>query len=355
MSVIIVPSKKIYSTNYEKISNGKISSVIQSFYKPIKKTGVVSKEYTFNFASIDTETDMGDIRYLYESPVATEGFQFSIDTNTTTDTATYIQATIGISLSQLCDFKVTKQKLESHQLKHTFRMAVKDNGKYNVVENTSFSNPTIDTIDKDGEFGTVVIPFWTLLESDNIIVLSVTVSLVGDYTIFSEKEVTVGESSKNFRLDSSEIVQNENNNNYANDIVFNWANGLETAEIVCSVGKYYDEKNNIVITTESDTKMLIEIGDTVVPMRKSGDGYDIPIAVTQDGLAKTFCVGAQSLIYDGSVLQKLTVIENGSVNLARTTYTTIGNKAGGLTYKVISNQIRKEPNEAGGITYIIGE
>ena len=135
-----------------------------------------------------------------------------------------------------------------------------------------------------------------------------------------------------------------------------YANGKETAKILCSIGEYADENDNLVISTKTDSKMLFEHYDKVVPMVRNGDGIDLAMSYDKNGLAKVFDVVGVKVFFDGAVWQELTLRESGeSIDLGRTTYTAIGNKAGGLTYKITSNQIRTEINSAGGITYIIGE
>jgi hypothetical protein len=134
-----------------------------------------------------------------------------------------------------------------------------------------------------------------------------------------------------------------------------YKNGVETATIRCSIGEYYDENDNVVISTKTATKMLFEHYDQVVPMIKTPLGYDKPMSLTSDGKAKVFEVVGTRQFYDGAVLQELTLRDTGlSVDWRKTTYRVYGNKAGGLTYEITSNQIEITENDAKGLTYTIG-
>jgi hypothetical protein len=134
-----------------------------------------------------------------------------------------------------------------------------------------------------------------------------------------------------------------------------YANGKETAKIRCSIGEYYDENDNVVISTKTATKMLFEHYDQVVPMIKTPLGYDKPMSLTSDDKAKVFEVVGARQFYDGAVWQELTLRDTGlSVDWRKTTYIVYGNKARGLTYEITSNQIEITENVAKGLTYTIG-
>lgn len=134
-----------------------------------------------------------------------------------------------------------------------------------------------------------------------------------------------------------------------------YKNGKETATIKCSIGEYYDKSGNLVISTKTPNKMLFEHYDKVVPMVRSASGADVPMSVNSEGKAKVFDVVGVREIYDGGILQELTLREHSAVEIPQTTYQTYVNKGGGLTYEIISSQVVTEINSAGGITYIIGE
>lgn len=142
----------------------------------------------------------------------------------------------------------------------------------------------------------------------------------------------------------------------ASQLLNNYSNGKETATIRCSISQYYDENGKLVISSKNADKMLFEHYDKVVPMVKSGRRKELAMSYTADGLAKVFDVVGVRVFFDGAVWQELNLRESGEgIDIGRTTYTTIANKAGGLTYKITSNEIVTEENSARGITYIIGE
>lgn len=132
--------------------------------------------------------------------------------------------------------------------------------------------------------------------------------------------------------------------------------GKENAVIRCSIGEYSDENGNVVISTKTSNKMLFEHYDKVVPMVRRTLSQEEPISSTEDDLAKVFEVVGVRVFFDGAVWQELTLRETDkSIDLRRTTYETIVNKANGLTYKITSNEIKTDENSANGRTYTIGE
>jgi hypothetical protein len=135
-----------------------------------------------------------------------------------------------------------------------------------------------------------------------------------------------------------------------------YKDGKETATIRCSISEYLDENGKLVISSKNADKMLFEHYDKVVPMVRSGRMKELAMSYTADGLAKVFDVVGVRVFFDGAVWQELTLRESGEgIDIGRTTYTTIANKAGGLTYKITSNEIVTEENPTRGITYIIGD
>lgn len=181
------------------------------------------------------------------------------------------------------------------------------------------------------------------------------------YELLTQEEIYTKSSAnlngERVSITNNSFIQNaEYISNKAESLIQQYSNGKETAKVRCSIGEYADENDNLVISTKTDSKMLFEHYDKVVPMVRNGDGIDLAMSYDKNGLAKVFDVVGVKVFFDGAVWQELTLRESGeSIDLGRTTYTTIGNKAGGLTYKITSNQIRTEINSAGGITYIIGE
>lgn len=94
--------------------------------------------------------------------------------------------------------------------------------------------------------------------------------------------------------------------------------GKETAIVRCSIGDYWDNNGNTAISIETDSKMMFEHYDEVVPMFKNSLGMDEPISYNENKLAKTFEVVGIKTIFDGAVWQELTLREKGALSLKLT-------------------------------------
>lgn len=124
-----------------------------------------------------------------------------------------------------------------------------------------------------------------------------------------------------YSIDANQFIRAENKYNGvqgAASILYgktlaDYQKGVETASLRCSIGEYYDENDNKVISAESSTKMLFDEYDEVVPMYNNGKGIDEPISYNSEGLAKTFEVVGVRLFYDGAVWQELTLREKGAI------------------------------------------
>ena len=172
------------------------------------------------------------------------------------------------------------------------------------------------------------------------------------------------EGEDTFSIDENQFIRAETRydgvkgatKTFYNKTLTDYQNGKETATLRCSVGEYYDENGTLAISTKTADKMMFEHYDKVVPMVRSGRRKELAMSYTADGLAKVFEVVGVRVFFDGAVWQELTLRESGEgIDIGRTTYTTIANNAGGLTYKITSNEIVTEENSARGITYIIGD
>ncbi len=88
----------------------------------------------------------------------------------------------------------------------------------------------------------------------------------------------------------------------------NYKDGKETATIRCSISKYYDE-NDILMISDENGKMSFDIYDVVTPYTYGGEGKDVPFSLKKDGTPKNFQVVGIKFIYDGAVWQELTLQE----------------------------------------------
>lgn len=192
--------------------------------------------------------------------------------------------------------------------------------------------------------------------------INLSIDVYGEtYNLMTEEQVyakSIGElQGERISITNNSLIQNTDYiSAKAEELIAKYANGKETAKVRCSIGEYADENGKLVISTKTPDKMLFEHYDKVVPMVRNGEGIDLAMSYTADGLAKVFDVVGVRVFFDGAVWQELTLRESGEgIDIGRTTYTTIANNAGGLTYKITSNEIVTEQNSARGITYIIGE
>jgi hypothetical protein len=129
--------------------------------------------------------------------------------------------------------------------------------------------------------------------------------------------ITVGDAKSAYSLPSNDMftntatVSNQKLGDYvANQIIAEYANGKETATLLCSISNYYDENGNQVKFDDGED-MTFNIYDEVVPMVYDSSGIDVPMSATQYGQAKSFAVLGVEISYDGAVLQRLTLQEIG--------------------------------------------
>lgn len=140
------------------------------------------------------------------------------------------------------------------------------------------------------------------------------------------------------------------------NVAYQYDGGKPYVRFVCSVGEYYDNEGNKVISTDTSDKMGFDIYDQVVVMKSGKHNADESIMLNSNGESKIYSVVSVKTYFDGALWQEVVAIDTRkTVDLRKTTYTTFINKAGGFTYKITSNQIRTEQNSAQGTTYIIGE
>ena len=129
--------------------------------------------------------------------------------------------------------------------------------------------------------------------------------------------ITVGNSKSAYSLPSNDLftntatVSNQKLGDYvANQIIAEYANGKETATLLCSISNYYDENGNQV-KFDNGEDMTFNIYDEVVPMVYDSSGIDVPMSQTEYGKAKGFTVLGVEIFYDGAVWQRLTLQNSG--------------------------------------------
>lgn len=119
------------------------------------------------------------------------------------------------------------------------------------------------------------------------------------------------------KIDSNEIMQTNsliNGSSYVdyvkNGIMNTWADGLETAEITCSISDYNDyiTKERTKSISELNKEMLFKNGDVIIPMVATPTG-DKPMSKYSTSSPKLFMVMSNNIVYDGALWQKLVLQE----------------------------------------------
>lgn len=119
--------------------------------------------------------------------------------------------------------------------------------------------------------------------------------------------VSDGSIFNNFII-APEIININNSEYLANNILKQYSKGKETATLLCDISDYYDESGEKVIDIKTEN-MSFRLHDEVIPYVFGADGKDKPMSKNQDGSAKVFEVVGSNIIYDGAVWQELTLQE----------------------------------------------
>lgn len=130
-------------------------------------------------------------------------------------------------------------------------------------------------------------------------------------------EVSNGEGIKDFDIETNEFYQTGTTYNGTNifqnnsqNIINEWSKGKETATLKCSIGEYYDESGNLVVSTQNnDLPMTFNIRDLVIPYIPIARGGTEPMSIRQDGKAKIFQVTQVRPYFDGACWQEIMLQE----------------------------------------------
>lgn len=315
---IIIPSKSIYNIDHDKVSKNAINCVEKSYNQINTEFGnVLEKEYHFRFWNFDTSVDI-DISNiaLYENPNYTEGFRFVRDI--ASDNSLQLRATLTLPVEKTTKFTYAindngEEIITSHQIR-TNRKMTTDDGK-TFTDYVELYSPVVANRFEDGK---ITISYKLTVAVNGIYIADDTISLVGNYIVPEEISSTLGEGDSVISIPSNELIQdgNTNLNKYTRDILTEYANGKETAKILCSIGEYYDENSDLAISTKTADKMTFEHYDKVVPMIRNGYGQDEAMSYNADGTAKVFEVVGVRVYSDGAVWQELTLREaSGGVDI----------------------------------------
>lgn len=140
-----------------------------------------------------------------------------------------------------------------------------------------------------------------------------------DNSIDDNSTIAIGNEKSAYSLPSNDLftesaeISGKTLGTYVSEkIIEDYANGKETAEVLCSISNYYDVFGNQVKFDNAEN-MTFDIYDEVLPMKYTPNGEDVPMSITNYGTAKTFVVLGAEIFYDGAVWQKLTLMEFGEI------------------------------------------
>lgn len=129
---------------------------------------------------------------------------------------------------------------------------------------------------------------------------------------------TIGSNSGNIAsLNGNELLQNTTITNgeqtikfIGNKILDEYKDGKETAEILCSIDDYYDTNGEMVISkSNSDYPITFSPNVKCIPFIMNEYGEETFLSKYRNTYGKVFSVVSVEPIYDGSVFQKLTLVE----------------------------------------------
>jgi hypothetical protein len=157
------------------------------------------------------------------------------------------------------------------------------------------------------------------IPKDGFIWFTISFSYQPNYTEISFPQLTktYGVDNKVISLSSNELMQNMTRQGnvvpvaqaLTIPILADYAVGVETAIIKCSVQQYYDTDSVLCVSPyDSGVKSIFEVGDIVIPYRFGATG-DTPISKYPNGDAKEYKVVGVNIIDDGAIWQKLTLQE----------------------------------------------
>ena len=306
---IIIPSKSIYDIHHDKVSKNAINCVEKSYNQINTEFGnVLEKEYHFRFWNFDTNVDIPSNIALYENPNYTEGFIFVRDSYS--DNFLQLRAILTLPIEKITNFTYAindngEEIITSHRIKSNRKIT--DEGK-TFTDYVELYTPVVAKRFEDGK---ITISYKPMVAVNGIYIVEETISLVGNYIVPEEITSTIGEGDSVISIPSNELIQDKNTNlnKYAREILTEYANGKETAKILCSIGEYYDENSDLLISTKTADKMTFEHYDKVVPMIRNGYGQDEAMSYNADGTAKVFEVVGVRVYSDGAVWQELTLRE----------------------------------------------
>lgn len=174
----------------------------------------------------------------------------------------------------------------------------------NIVEtasNFNYDKVYFDNVNINGELN-YDLPIY--IQGDNVNYYQLNSDILGNF-IFATKGIfptfAVGDTINVFQKNPLTKIIAEN-------VLRQYANGKETATLLCDIADYYDESGEKVIDIKTEN-MSFRLHDKVIPYVFGANGQDQPMSKHQDGSPKVFEVTGSNIIYDGAVWQELTLLE----------------------------------------------
>lgn len=353
---IIIPSDKIYSKNNDKILNNKIKGVTYTDINySVRDTEITTFGQLSDFNRQQTVYKEGN--WVYNGTkrkkvifnATTRGYQGqkTVDANTTLNNYSLSSLWVSGSMtwtnnSGWSDFSIPMTKQDDftgiilpnpeageeilstfvqiasyHLMDVTSFSGLIDSNYYDMIYIQSPTKITLQTTEEELINGT-----WQDLTTETIFEDSI--SAPTDVKVFqtvadSNTTIKYNGDEANYTLDQNDFLLSDTKINgvsigqYISDkVIEKYANGKETAEIVCSISDYYDISGaEIISVSKEGLKFHFDIYDEVLPLIHTPNG-EVPMSITADGLAKTFYVLGMEIYYDGAVWQKLHLQESGN-------------------------------------------
>lgn len=382
---IIIPSTKIYEQTNNKIIDNQIDNVEINENQTTQSTGIrngIDREYF----SLTSDGDAGDnlyrrVLYNFSSPVLSE----TAGTNTYTY---YLEEMLEIipvgevnistfeldifSMDGLYQMQWAPVYLTGSKTTRLQKNTVSSKAEFDAIDINAQTH-TITTIATDSDFpvSNTILPTkyaidTTLSTSEKIIIyyktayirlltgtppaslpeeipkdgfiwFTISFSYQPSYTSVTQTstKITNGVGTKPILLSGNELITNLttiNSDTYTDIasafVLSGYANGKETATVLCDISEYYDDNLVLSISTQNNAlPMIFNVGDIVIPY-VTKNVYDsitgtyslteVPLSII-NGNPKLFKVVSNKIISDGVPRQRLTLVESDKLYVDNTT------------------------------------
>jgi hypothetical protein len=337
----IIPSKKIYSVSSEKVLNNQFNSVSITTQK-LTKTEATSKDYSVSEAD-DTTKATGYSEYatnvsgslFYRDVISVQfaksSFEFSSDqlvdfSNLEVEYKFDVGVTGGITWDELLNLNYSVYAINSAPSEAISSVPPPDGSKIGKItgrtasfikklfrENVYYEISNIQPTSADITIyfvGKITIDRKTFSTDLNelsttqsvISTNSRTASVIASYKNEEQFTVEYGDGSKVFDYPQSDLLRFNTpfmdgtlDAHHALKVLEDYANGKETATIVCEIGEYDFVSDNGEVKKKisqigSENNSVFQIGDTVCPMVKGANGQDRPLSYHSDKTPKKFFI-----------------------------------------------------------------